>query len=288
MAYAYFQAIFYFTAKESIKYFPNPKGFDMKITKEKVYFHAPYRILLKRLNDISGMRVNCEIYVDGEALDSHKDDETDKVNLVFEKFGISKIVHGPFLDLNPGSKDSRIRQVSRQRFISALEFCEKLKVSHIVLHSGFNPIFYKDASAIFLDLSFSFWREILRIAIEKKIVIAIENSIDPTPEIIVGLLKEFNSPNLEACFDAGHYNAFGAKSILESLEEYPPRSIGELHLSDNKGYFDDHLALGEGNIDYAEIFKKIKEMSREPILTSEPHCFEDIEKNLKYLTTLSF
>lgn len=260
----------------------------MKITKEKIYFHAPYRLLLRRLDEFAEKRVNCEIYVDGEALDVYNGAEIDKINLTFEKFGMSKIIHGPFLDLNPGSRDSMIREVSLRRFISAIEFCEKLNVNHIVFHSGFDPIFYKDARALFMDLSIPFWRETLKIAVEKKIVIAIENSIDPAPEIIVGLLKEFNSPNLEACFDAGHYNAFGERSIMESLEQYPSNTIGELHLSDNKGVFDDHLALGEGNIDYAEIFRKVKKLPREPILTSEPHSFEDIEKNLKYLTGLDF
>lgn len=260
----------------------------MKITREKIYFHAPYRMLLAGLDRIGEKGINCEIYVDGKALDTYTEAEIERINSTFEKYGIRKIVHGPFLDLNPGSRDPKIQDLTVGRAISAFEFCKKIKTSHIVLHSGFDPIFYKGASELFLKLSIPVWKEILRAAAGYKIVIALENSIDPTPEIIVNLLKDLDSPYLEACFDAGHYNSFGGqKGIWKALEEYPRDSIGELHLSDNKGDFDTHLALGEGNIDYKRLFREIEKMGREPILTSEPHSMEDIKKNLNYLLTLN-
>ncbi len=259
----------------------------MKITREKIYFHAPYRMLLSGLDRIGEMGINCEIYVDGKDVDTYTKAETERINSTFEKHEILKIVHGPFLGLNPGSRDPKVQDLTFERFIAAFEFCRKIKTNHIVLHSGFDPIFYKNASELFLKLSIPLWKEVLKAAAKDKIVIALENSIDPTPGIIVNLLKELDSPYLEACFDAGHYNVFGQKSVWEALEEYPQGSIGELHLSDNKGDFDTHLALGEGNIDYKRMFKEIEKRGREPILTSEPHSMEDIEKNLKYLISLS-
>lgn len=259
----------------------------MKITKEKIYFHVPYRMLLASLDRIGEKEINCEIYVDGKALDNYSEPEIERINSTFEKCGILKIVHGPFLDLNPGSRDPKIQGLTLERFVAAFKFCKKIKTNHIVLHSGFDPIFYKNASELFLKLSIPIWKEVLKAAAEEKIVIALENSIDPSPEIIVNLLEELSSPHLEACFDAGHYNVFGQKSIWEALEEYPRNSIGELHLSDNKGDFDNHLALGEGDIDYKRLFMEIEKRGREPILTSEPHSPEDIGKNLEYLITLN-
>lgn len=259
----------------------------MNITKKKIYFHVPYRILLADLGRIGDREINCEIYVDGKALDTYTDAEAKKINSAFEKHGILKIVHGPFLGLNPGSRDPRIQDLTLERFISAFEFCEKIRTGHIVLHSGFDPIFYKDAPELFLKLSIPIWEEALKAAAKYGIVIALENSIDPDPGIIVNLLKELDSPYLEACFDAGHYNVFGRKDIWGALDEYPENSIGELHISDNNGDFDTHLALGEGSIDYRRLFKEIEKKGREPILTSEPHSMEDIEKNLKYLIDLN-
>ncbi len=258
----------------------------MRITKENIYFHVPYRILLSSLDWIAQKGVNCEIYANGEVLDNYTDGEIDRINGVFESRGMKKIIHGPFLDLNPGSMDSKIRDLTYERFISALGLCEKLKTNHIVLHSGLDPIFYKDASRLFIDLSIPVWKEAVKAAASRNIVIAIENSVDPNPEVVVGLLKELNSPSLEACFDAGHYYAFGKMSPFDALKWYPDGSIGELHLSDNKGDFDNHLPLGDGDIDFRRLLTEAWKKGREPIITSEPHCKEHIERNLKYLLAL--
>ena len=258
----------------------------MRITKEKVYFHVPYRILLSSLDWIGKIGVNCEIYANGEALDNHTAAETDRINDLFESRGMKKIIHGPFLDLNPGSMDSRIRDLTYERFMSAFGLCEKLRANHIVLHTGLDPIFYKDASDFFLDLSIPVWKEAIKAAGSKHITIAIENSIDPNPEVVVGLLKRLDSPVVEACFDAGHYYAFGKMSPFDALKWYPDGSIGELHLSDNKGDFDTHLPLGDGDLDFKGLLIEAWKKGREPIITSEPHCKEHIERNLKYLLAL--
>lgn len=258
----------------------------MKITREKIYFHAPYKMLLNNLTAISERRINCEIYIDGDGLDKYNQAEIDRINSAFEKYGLSKIAHGPFLDLNPGSRDAKIREFTLKRVIAALEFCKAVKTNHIVLHSGFQPIFYRDSHELFLDLSIKVWREILDLAVKSNVIISIENSIDPSPEIIVKLLARLKSPNLNACFDIGHFNVFGQASILDCLKEYSAHSIGEIHLSDNNGDFDSHLALGEGQIDFVRFFEEIDKMGIEPIITSEPHSMEDIEKNIRFLLSI--
>lgn len=258
----------------------------MKLTKEKIYFHTPFRILLSNLDALLEKQINCEIYIDANGLDTYTQDEIDRINSTFEKYGLSKIAHGPFYDLNPGSKDPQIRELTKRRFIAALEFCKDIKTNHIVFHTGYQPIFYKNFSELFLDLSSEVWQDVLNVAIENDIVISIENSIESTPEIIVKLLSRMNSTSFKACFDIGHFNAFGERSIFECLKEYPPHSIDEIHLSDNNGDFDTHLALGEGEIDFVRFFKEIDKLGIEPIVTSEPHSKEDIDKNLNYLLAL--
>lgn len=260
----------------------------MKIISDNIYFHAPYRVLLANLDDITKKHLNCEIYIDAGGLDTYNQAEIDKINSVFEKYDLSKIVHGPFLDLNPGSRDPKIREVALKRFIAALKFCNDLKTDHIVFHTGFQPIYYRDSSELFINLSLDVWKEVLGYAEKENITIAIENSIEPTPEVVLKLSTKLNSPNFRACFDIGHFNVFGKKSIFECLEEYPSALIDELHLSDNNGDFDSHLALGEGRIDFISFFKELEKKGAEPIITSEPHSMEDIEKNLKFLISLRF
>ena len=261
-------------------------GDMMKLTREKIYFHAPYRMLLSSLGWIADKGINCEIYADGAALDSYSDEEIGIINGVFREGGLKKIVHGPFLDLNPGSRDREIRELTLERFKRVFEFCEKLDARHVVLHTGFDPIFYKDASHLFLNLCLPVWEDAAKAASAKGITIAIENSIDPDPEIVTGILQEVRVKNLEACFDAGHYYAFGKMSPFDALKWYPDKSIGEMHLSDNKGDFDSHLPLGEGDLDFGGLIREVLKKGREPIITTEPHSKEDIERNLAYLVSM--
>lgn len=261
-------------------------GEMMKLTKEKIYFHAPYRMLLGSLSWIADKGINCEIYADGNALDSYDTEEVDLINKVFKEKGLKKIVHGPFLDLNPGSWDQKIRDLTLKRFRQAFEFCEKLKTDHVVLHTGFDPIFYDGVPHLFLDQCTRVWEEAAKAAAAVGVTIAIENSIDPNPAIVTGILEEIKAPNIEACFDAGHYYAFGKMSPFDALKWYPDKSIGEIHLSDNKGDFDSHLPLGEGDLDFRGLIREVLKKGREPIITTEPHSKEDIERNLAYLVSM--
>ena len=47
--------------------------------------------------------------------------------------------------------------------------------------------------------------------------------------------------------------------------------IMELHLHDNNGEEDTHLAIGKGNADFAGLFQLIDEKGLSPTITLEPH-----------------
>ena len=50
-----------------------------------------------------------------------------------------KSLHGPFADLCPGSIDSMVRDVAKNRCEMALEFAQELDATHLVLHHGYVP-----------------------------------------------------------------------------------------------------------------------------------------------------
>jgi len=255
------------------------------ITSE-IYFHTPYKILLENLSYATLERINCEIYVDGPALDDYKEKEIREINGVFKENSIKKIVHGPFMDLNAGSYDAEIRKLTQRRYLQALDFCKKIDGRNIVLHTGFHPIFYKHHKEDWLKNSAKTLQPVIKKALKCKVRICVENSIDDSPEMPISLIEEIGSMDVLACFDVAHYNVFTKMPILDCLAKYPPGSIGEIHLSDNKGDFDSHLALGEGNINFKEFFAKIKELKINPIITVEPHKIQDIPKIISYLESI--
>ena len=69
-------------------------------------------------------------------------------------------VHGPFLDLNPMSFDSRVRQVTKERFEQAYEAARILGADRVVYHSGLIPAtVYLEGWAVRMV---EFWEEFLK------------------------------------------------------------------------------------------------------------------------------
>lgn len=258
----------------------------MDIDAGRLFVHVPYGVLLANLDKLADLGINAEIYVDAESLDNYTTKEIDLINSSFAKYGLKKILHGPIYDLNPGSLDSRIRQSSQERINQTISLCEKLNTNHIVFHHGFNHIYYKTHREKWLENSSAVWKPLAQYCLKKNINLAIENSLDPEPSIILELIARINLPNFAACFDIGHFNAFGQKAPLEIFDTYPPGYIKEIHLSDNLGDFDTHLALGKGNIDFKAFFQLIDAKKINPIVTIEPHSLEDIQPCLVYLNRI--
>ena len=57
--------------------------------------------------------------------------------------------------------------------------------------------------------------------------------------------------------------------------------IKEVHLHDNCGKSDDHLPLGDGEIDFDLFFKLINRYGADPIFTIEPHEVDLLDRSLK-------
>jgi sugar phosphate isomerase/epimerase len=64
-----------------------------------------------------------------------------------------------------------------------------------------------------------------------------------------------NSPSLRFCFDTGHGNM--TRNTCELLGELAPW-LAYVHLADNRGVDDDHLAYGQGTVRWAEAFAQLR------------------------------
>ncbi|MBM3254074.1 MAG: sugar phosphate isomerase/epimerase [Candidatus Omnitrophica bacterium] len=250
---------------------------------DSLYFHIPYKTLMENLDFILQNLINCEIFFDVAALDACKRENISLINSTFEKYGISKILHGPFMDLNLGSLDPVIREATYRRYEQTLELCRSLNADRVVFHSSFFPIYYEGYLKKWLKNAASGWERLLNKARNYGVTILIENSIDKTPKAILGLLGEIKDENFKACFDFGHYYIFGEKNGMEYIKEYPRESIGEVHLSDNNSKIDQHLALGKGILPILSFFNVLNELSIKPVITVEPHSIKDILVSRKYL-----
>lgn len=254
------------------------------IPQDKLYIHMPFSRLLENLDEFCSFGVNCEIYIDANVLDVLAQRHIEAINAAFDKYNLKRSIHSPFMDLNPASSDKDIGQVSINKFKRCIDLCTKLKAKKMVMHTHFHPVFYDSHRQQWLENAIQPWKELAAYAGEREVVIAVENSIDTSAWAALELLSKIEG--IKACFDIAHYNVFSPSGWKTELLKYPPDSIAEVHLSDNRSRNDEHLALGEGNIDFKRFFAILHKQNMHPDITLEPHDKEGILKGLDYIKKL--
>ena len=205
---------------------------------------------------------------------------------LFRGSGLKCSAHGPFLDLSPGAKDRLVLDISRKRYEQALETAAVFSAEHIVFHPGYDRkrhLFYR---AEWLEISLETWRTLARRARELGVRLVLENTHEEHPRDIKPLLTELAGEGVGFCFDIGHASAFGNTPVDEWLTELSPW-LAALHLHDNGGIRDDHLAIGAGRIDFKGFFQGLSQRDLRPdVITLEPHQEDQLLPSLIRLSEL--
>lgn len=212
--------------------------------------------------------LNVELYLSSEDMDGDAKVNIEEVTNIIKNNDFKVTVHAPFYDLNLGAYDKKIRKLSEDRVLWALYKAKELNARAVIVHPGYGTNS--------LGLNFDKWLErakesisiITNKAIELQLQLAFENVFDNSPNELLKLLKEFNSDNIGICFDIGHFNLFSTVGIKSWLESFGEKII-EIHLHDNHGISDDHIAIGDGNIKFEPIIEWYKKVIKKPILTLE-------------------
>jgi len=114
-------------------------------------------------------------------------------------------------------------------------------------------------------------KEIVGYADDKGITVMYENS--PTKKHIIGL-KEYKFvldkvPKLKVHLDIGHaFVENGMEGIKSYLATFKDRIV-HMHLHDNTGEDDQHLPLGKGKINIAQVAKWLKQINYDKTITFE-------------------
>lgn len=245
-----------------------------------IHVHVPYPRLAGYLEHIKANRLNPEVFFSAEALDRLDRSELATQAREIHDTGLATTIHAPFMDLNPGALDASIREVTRQRFRQVLAAAELLRPRVIVFHPGYDELRYGDNRAAWLDNSVAFWRDLLPAAKAIGCTIAVENIFEKEPSTLRDLLEAIDDPSFRHCFDVGHWNMFTTVS-MEAWFAQVGRFIAETHVHDNHGRTDEHLPLGEGEIDFDQLFTLLDRFAPDSVRTIEAHTLERLERALK-------
>lgn len=165
-------------------------------------------------------------------------------------------MHGPFADLAPGSIDPMLRGVAMTRYAAAYEAARSLDVTDLVVHHGYVP--GTSAPSGWLARARDFWQEFL--VNREDIRVHLENHLERDPRLLSDVVTAIGRPNLDVCLDVGHIACYGQVSPLEWVDILGEQ-IGYVHLHDNHGAADEHLALGQGTIPLERICQALTDQS---------------------------
>ena len=90
-----------------------------------------------------------------------------------------------------------------------------------------------------------------------EIDVVMENVFDRQWQPLMDVKRKVQEINFALCLDIGHANCYSHLPVTEWVKNLFPY-IEHMHVHDNMGEKDSHLALGQGSIEIEKVFKKVK------------------------------
>ncbi|MCX5892436.1 MAG: sugar phosphate isomerase/epimerase [Deltaproteobacteria bacterium] len=254
--------------------------------KSQVQVNIPFPYLERGyLEKFLELGLNPEIGLDAYSLDHYPPAAFRRAARAFQAAGRRITLHAPFQDLLPGALDDAILAASRRRLRQAFRYLPVFRPASVVCHLGYAARFYGGDTPKWLDRAVATWKELAARAAACGVTVMLENVYETGPELHLEIVRRVDAPNLKVCLDVGHLFAFGGGDLSRWLETLAP-VIGQLHLHDNHGAADEHLALGAGTIPWQEILQFFAERRRQPLITLEPHQEDSLQPSLDFLAQI--
>ena len=232
--------------------------------------------------------VNPEIGIDAQALDRFERADYQALSRRLADRGLSVTIHAPFADLATGSADPEVRSLTRRRLEQCLTPISAFRPRTVVCHGGYDWKRYGNDPEAWVERSAPVWAWFGRQVQEEGAVMMLENVYERGPGEMEGLFRALDEEGVRFgfCLDTGHQASFSRTLLMDWVDALAPR-LGQLHLHDNDGRFDDHLAPGQGSIDFPALFERLGSLpGPPPVATLEPHREEDLAPALDYLDPL--
>ena len=253
-----------------------------KAIRARVFVNAPWYELKNELLPLfirEGLQP--EISLEGDCLYRESEQDFTAVARELDSHGLACTLHAPFFDLAPGALDPEVLAVSRAKLRRAAALLPIFGPRSLVCHLGFerNKQGYKYEP--WRQAALATWQELAGLATAAGSRLMLENTYETDPaahEDIFSALQQ----QAGFCLDVGHLLAFARSPWQDWLPRLSPW-LGQLHLHDNHGEQDQHLAPGRGDFDFSGLFTFLGQQRLSPLITLEPHSKEDLWAALDYL-----
>jgi len=205
-------------------------------------------------------------------------------------------IHGPFFSLDIAAPDPAIREVVQMRLLRGLEIAEKLKATHMVVHSPFtlwhtlNYANYPKLRADMFSAAAACLAPVLDRARQCGCTVMLENIDDTDPRDRSELVETIDHPNLMVSLDTGHaelaHGRYGAPPVVDFIAA-SSQHLGHVHLQDADAYADRHWHPGDGSIPWRPVFAALARCATQPRLILEVNSdFERLPDSVSRLEAM--
>lgn len=252
---------------------------------ENCFINAPFDLLVADLlPKFLKHRLQPEIGFEGDFLWTTSKATYREVAAQLHDNGLSCTMHAPFHDLTPGGFDPKFVELSRKKLQLAFELLHVFRPESIVCHLGYEPNKHNNNLERWLNVSEQTWEILLPIAAELDIPVMFENTYEPDPSVHQALFDRLRNHAPNFCLDTGHVLAFSTSPWQKWLQDLAPW-IGQVHLHDNMGETDAHLAVGAGIFDFTGFTQALVSGNKKILCTFEQRSEKDLLTSLKKLQT---
>lgn len=227
-----------------------------------------------------------------EVLDGDVTPLIDRAKTLLDGYQGRHGIHGPFWDLPLATWDPQIREVIHKRMFKALEICEAIGSTHMVVHSPYtawdhnNIRNYPAAREGIFERFHATMAPVVQRAQEIGTTLVLENIEDIDPSFRVELAASLKSDALQISIDTGHahyaHGTCGAPPV-DYFVKAAGNALQHIHLQDAEGYADRHWALGEGTICWDPVFRALAALSVKPRLIIEVFGPGAVARSISYL-----
>ncbi len=169
-----------------------------------------------------------------------------KVFEAFYSYNIDVFLHSPTIDLNPASLNPGIREETLKQLEETIDFAAKINAKAITTHPGLIHRFEERVRKYAMNHAIETCSNVNEYAMGRGIKFSVENMPNKygyfcnSAEEHQFFIKECGS---YATVDTGHAN-----TTKDVKSFFKMKKIAYYHLNDNNGEKDEHLTLGEGNL----------------------------------------
>jgi sugar phosphate isomerase/epimerase len=201
-----------------------------------------------------------------------------KIEEVIASTHLGITVHAPYGDLNLATLNDPIWRESIRQICSCIESAGRI-TDRVTIHPGYlSPL-----GKLMPEKVWNFQKEALRqigkCAQEHSVLACLENMIGVkeflcrVPEELIGMTEGIEGIGMT--FDFGHANTMGKVADFLAVVN----KAHHIHIHDNNGLSDEHLALGEGTIPWAKVGRKIADDYR-GVVVIEGKSIDQAKKSL--------